>query len=95
MASLFHLLIFTIETCIEKWVLKKPYYPWKVGYIFYFITCETTQLLILTNQSIKNAQALFIGCNVFLICRFCSFEGANENVWHVLVSFLLVLINFI
>lgn len=22
--------------------------------------------------------------------RFCSFEGANENVWHVLVSFFCV-----
>lgn len=25
--------------------------------------------------------------------RFCSFEGANENVWHVLVSINLRLIN--
>jgi hypothetical protein len=21
--------------------------------------------------------------------RFCSFEGANENVWHILVSFTI------
>lgn len=27
--------------------------------------------------------------------RFCSFEGANENVWHVLVSFLHIFLFFL
>ena len=26
----------------------------------------------------------------FIYFRFCSFEGANENVWHVLVSFFFL-----
>jgi len=26
--------------------------------------------------------------------RFCSFEGANENVWHVLVGWPLYVMNF-
>jgi len=24
--------------------------------------------------------------NIYCFCRFCSFDGANENVWHILVS---------
>ena len=27
--------------------------------------------------------------------RFCSFEGANENVWHVLVSYICAYFHFL
>ena len=37
---------------------------------------ENTCLKTITDKTSKTY--------VFSVCRFCSFEGANENVWHVL-----------
>lgn len=31
----------------------------------------------------------------FFFCRFCSFEGANENVWHVLVGSITSVVIFL
>ena len=39
-------------------------------------------ILGLKGLTMSDFSALFTGVSI----RFCSFEGANENVWHVLVS---------
>ena len=39
-----------------------------------------TQILLASDWSIVTAPSN----NVIFFFRFCSFEGANENVWHIL-----------
>ena len=55
------------------------------GYVSLFLLCTTLEVMLVPSNT-WGGQGL-LGVSI----RFCSFEGAAENVWHVLVSISLSL----
>ena len=55
------------------------------GYVSLFLLCTTLEVMLVPSNT-WGGQGL-LGVSI----RFCSFEGAAENVWHVLVSLSLSL----
>ena len=57
--------------------------------------CDAMQIVkfCITLSTFNESRSCMFDCSLFMccyktiycFCRFCSFDGANENVWHILV----------